>query len=59
MLILFGSQAVGDKHKQSDVDLAVQAATEAVISKLHMIQELEPIFDHRPDTIITLCNFEN
>ncbi len=48
MLILFGSSTSDvTSHPQSDVDLAVQPATGACISKLHLIQELEPLFDHR------------
>ena len=55
MLILFGSHVTRDSHDQSDVDLAVRGQTMQEISKLHLIQEMESIFDHRPIdlTIIT------
>lgn len=47
LLILFGSIASGTHHGLSDVDLAVQTFTGTSISKLHLIQELESIFDQR------------
>ena len=47
MLILFGSFACGADHAQSDLDLAVQPAAGVAVSKLHLIHELESLFDHR------------
>jgi hypothetical protein len=47
MLILFGSCASGTGHAHSDIDLAIQAAAGTDLSKLHLIQELESIFDNQ------------
>ena len=54
MLILFGSFTTDTTHAQSDVDIAVLPAMGADISKLHLIHELEPLFNHRQIDLIVI-----
>jgi predicted nucleotidyltransferase len=57
MLILFGSRATGADRRSSDVDLAVQAAKGANLSKLQLIFDLGEIFHPDPVDLVLLTPF--
>jgi len=57
LLILFGSAAFETCHAGSDVDLAVKPAINKQISKLHLIQDLEAIFQDRQIDLTVLTKY--
>ena len=56
MLILFGSSASETGRADSDIDLAVKSAIDKPVSKLRLIQEMEPIFEDRRIDLTVLTN---
>ena len=51
-LALFGSQARGDEHKDSDIDLLVEfKETPGLISFIRTKQQFEKIFDRKVDLV--------
>jgi len=54
LLVLFGSQAHGNRHPASDVDLAVRTRPGAAVSKLDLIFQLGGLFGDREIDLVLL-----